>query len=321
MVAVVMHRTLYYKGIQLPQLRSFCLAASEGNFTTAARALGLSVATVWQQVRSLERELGTTLLCRRGRNVELTSEGRLLMELVQPHISGLDSLVPLFHSRRAQLPVLFSVASSNYLVSYHLPRPVQEFAAQYPSVRLNLLTGIGSEGVERVEVGEVNLGVVSYDPDEPRSPAVQCEHLFDMHYTLITAADHPLARKKRVRPHDLVEYPIILQPRSGYNYRTLERLLRRHNLLDRMHIVLESPSTDTVLTYVRLGVGIALIYAGPDLARSLPGLRLRGFDPALPRLTVDLVVRKGAHLPEHAEAFCRLVHRYLKEPTNGAKPP
>ena len=314
-----MHRTRYYKGIQLPQLRSFCLAAGAGNFTAAARALGLSVATVWQQVRSLERELGATLLCRRGRVVEITPEGRLLLELVQPHINGLDSLVPLFHSRRAQLPVPFAVASSNYLVSYHLPRPVQEFVALYPSVRLNLLTGIGSEGVERVEVGEVSLGVVSYDPDEPRSASVACEHLFDMHYTLVTAADHPLVRKKRVRPHDLVEYPLLLQPRTGYNYRMLERLLRRHGLFDRMHVVLESPSTDTVLTYARLGVGVALIYVGLDLGRSLPGLRLRVFDPELPRLTVDLVVRKGAHLPEHAEVFRRLVRQHLQAPVNGAK--
>ena len=46
-----------YKEIQLAQLRSFCLAATEGNFTSAAKALGLSASTVWQQVRALEREL------------------------------------------------------------------------------------------------------------------------------------------------------------------------------------------------------------------------------------------------------------------------
>jgi DNA-binding transcriptional LysR family regulator len=42
-----------YKELQLPQLRSFCLAATEGNFTSAARALGLAASTVWQQVRAL----------------------------------------------------------------------------------------------------------------------------------------------------------------------------------------------------------------------------------------------------------------------------
>src|SRR5947209_8833707 len=90
-----------YKEIQLAQLRSFCLAATEGNFTAAAKALDLSASTVWQQVRALERVLQAKLLRRRGRAVELTDEGRLLVELVQPHVSGLDSLRRFFEARRA----------------------------------------------------------------------------------------------------------------------------------------------------------------------------------------------------------------------------
>src|SRR5438105_2107771 len=93
-----------YKDIQLPQLRGFCLAATEGNFTAAAAVLGLSVSAVWQQVRALERELGVTLLRRQGRSVELTPSGRLLLELAQPHVSGIDSLARLFEARQAELP-------------------------------------------------------------------------------------------------------------------------------------------------------------------------------------------------------------------------
>ncbi len=70
-----MNRTDRYKEIQLPQLRSFCVVATEGNFTAAARRLGLSTPTVWQQVRALETHLKTTLIRRRGRVVELTDEG------------------------------------------------------------------------------------------------------------------------------------------------------------------------------------------------------------------------------------------------------
>src|SRR5262245_32393070 len=100
-----------YKELQLPQLRSFCLAATEGSFTAAAKALGLSNSTVWQQVRALERQLRARLLRRRGRAVEVTDEGRLLLDLVQPHVSGLDSLSRLFEARRADLPQELVVAS------------------------------------------------------------------------------------------------------------------------------------------------------------------------------------------------------------------
>src|SRR5262249_49546729 len=122
-----MSRRFRYKDIQLPQLRSFCLAATQGNFTAAAKALGLSAPTVWEQVRGLERRLGATLLIRRGRMVELTAEGRLLLHLIQPHVSGLDSLERLFEAQRSELPQRLTVASTPNMLAYHLIGPVQEF--------------------------------------------------------------------------------------------------------------------------------------------------------------------------------------------------
>src|SRR5438309_2110586 len=127
-----------YKEIQLAQLRSFCLAATEGNFTTAAKALGLSASTVWQQVRALERELKAQLLRRRGREVELTDEGRLLLETVQPHVSGLDSLRRFLEARREGIQKELVVASGAYLFANHLPRPVQQFRVEYPAIQVTL---------------------------------------------------------------------------------------------------------------------------------------------------------------------------------------
>lgn len=95
-----MNRTIPYKNIQSPQLRSFCLVATQGSFSAAAEVLQVSVAAVWEQVRALERKLGAELLHRHGRHVELTEEGSLLLDLVQPYLSGLDSLERLFELRR-----------------------------------------------------------------------------------------------------------------------------------------------------------------------------------------------------------------------------
>src|SRR5262249_45068893 len=158
-----------YKEIQLAQLRSFCLTATEGNFTAAAKALGLSASTVWQQVRALERELKAKLLRRRGRAVELTDEGRLLLETVQPHVSGLDSLRRFFEARRAGLHQELVVASGAYLLANHLPRPIQRFRAAWPAIQLTLRVAAWSELRRIVERGEVDLGVLAADPDVPRS--------------------------------------------------------------------------------------------------------------------------------------------------------
>jgi DNA-binding transcriptional LysR family regulator len=308
-----MKRKLFYKGVQLPQLRSFCLAATSGNFTTAARELGLSVPTVWQQVRGLERELEATLLRRRGRTVEVTPEGRLLLELIRPHVSGLDSLGPLFKARRLELPQLLTIASTYYLISFHLPQPVQRFTAAHPAVRLNLRPGLWPDALRLTERGDAHLGVVPYDPDEPRTSALEYEPLFELRLMVLTAANHPLARKKRLRSEDLVEYPMVLQPRENYGHRMLERILRRHDLIERMHVVMESHSTHAILKYVALGVGIAVIYVSAELGRDQPGIALRVFDPELPGLPVALVWRKGAHLSPAVEVFREELRRALRQ--------
>jgi DNA-binding transcriptional LysR family regulator len=306
-----------YKTVQLSQLRTFCLAAAEGNFTATARSLGLSVPTVWQQVRALEEQMETTLLRRQGRALELTQEGRLLLELIQPHVSGLDSLLPLFKKRCTELGAPLNIASTHYLISYHLPRPVREFTRLLPPVRLKLIAGLWSEATRHVERGEADLGVTSYDRELPRRPSLDYDHLFDMRFTLIVAPDHPLAGQKRLRLGDLVKYPIILGPRESCGRKTLERLLLGEDLLGAMHVVMENQSTDAILRYVASGVGIALLYARHDLSHHFPQLRFRVFDPKLPGLPVALVWRKGAHLSAPADEFRRLVRRFLAENPNG----
>jgi DNA-binding transcriptional LysR family regulator len=308
--AFAMANTHHYKDLQLPQLRSFCLAAARG-FTGAADTLGLSVSAVWQQVRALERQLGAVLLRRRGRAVELTAEGQLLVELIQPHIHGLDSLSRLFEARRQQFPQQVSVAATEYLLSYNLPKAVHEFTAAHPDVRLSLRADTPQAVVRMVEDGQVDLGITPYYRDEPHSQALDYVELFDRQFTLLASCDHPLARKKRLTPNDLASYPMIMPPHGSFSHRTLERLLHRNDLAGRIQVLMESRTIGVVCHYAALGFGIALLYVGPEICQFLPDLRLRPFDPQLETLAVALVVRKNSHLAEPVRHFRAVVCRVL----------
>lgn len=302
-----MARDIRYKDIQLPQLRSFCVAASERNFTTAAHALGLSVPTVWNQVRALERRLRTSLMRRRGRAVELTPEGRLLLDLVHPHVSGLDSLVPLFQSLQAGLPRQLVVASNPHLISSVLLEPSRTFSARFPSVRLKLHVSVMHyEVVQMVERGEADLGMILYDRDVPHGTLLTYERLFDLQFVLLTPRGHPLARKKKVTPHDLVEHPLILPPTQAYARQVLERLLRRHDLEDRAHIVLETALLDIIRKYVAAGLGISLVHLEKQSQR-LDDVEVRVLDPGRDCVSVAALFRKGAHLSEPVQQFRQIL--------------
>jgi DNA-binding transcriptional LysR family regulator len=307
-----MRRKDRYQDIQLNQLRSFCLAALEGNFTATAKKLGLSVATVWEQVRALERKFQSTLLRRHGHAVEVTPEGRLLLELIQPCVGTLDSLERVFAAQRSELPQVLTVLSTGYLVSYHLVQPVQEFTAANPAVRLRLLANPWSQGMlQRLESGEAEIGVIYYSPDEPRHASVDYEDLFEMQLVLLTATAHPLARKKHLSMTDLVEYPLIGTPNEHYCHKVVNRLLQRHALQERAHFVLENNSLDVICKYVAAGTGIALLYTGPGKADRVPGVQQRVFDPTLDKMSAAIVVRKGSYLSGPAKSFRSIVRRFL----------
>jgi DNA-binding transcriptional LysR family regulator len=302
-----------YKEIQLPQLRSFCLAAAEGNFTSAARALGLSTSTVWQQVRGLERRLRARLLRRKGRAVELTDEGRQLLELVQPHVSGLDSLVRAFEARRAEAPRELVVASGAYLFAHHLSQPIQQFRAGHPSIVVILRISAWSALHRLIERGEVDVAVLAVDPDLPRSPSLEYEHLFDEPLSLLAPSGHPLTRVRALRPEHLVKYPLILPPKGGADRTSIERFFRKHNLAGQAQTAMICGLVDVAREYVLAGVGIALVYVTDDIVRGAPGLQMRVLAPEVEGLPIEMAVRKGAHLSEHVQQFRRVVRQCLSE--------
>ena len=84
-----------WKSDSLPPLewvRVFEAAGRTGNFTEAAREIGLTQAAVSQRIRNLELRLGTRLFDRRARGVVLTVDGEAWL----PHVQ--DALQALAHS-------------------------------------------------------------------------------------------------------------------------------------------------------------------------------------------------------------------------------
>lgn len=308
-----MARTYRYKDMQLAQLRSFCLAARERNFTVAARKLGLSASTVWEQLRALERMLGCTLLRREGRTIELTPEGRLLLDIVQPHIEAIDSLKRLFDEGRAQLSPHLVIASSQYLLRFHLPEPIQEFTAAFPNVQLKIQLPTSQHLVSVVEEQIADIAVCAYEPEEPRSDVLHYEPLLELPLQLLTSRKHPLAKKKHVTLADLVDYPVILPAVGSVMRKLLDRLLHRHNLSGRLQVIMETPMFDTIQQYVEMGLGIGLMYIRVP-PKTLPNIHLRPIAESQIPLSIAMVVRKHGNLPQPLLDFQRIVRQSLRNP-------
>ncbi|HXC92226.1 MAG TPA: LysR family transcriptional regulator [Stellaceae bacterium] len=127
----------------LAALRTFEAVARQLSFTRAADELALTQSAVSHQIRALEDHLGTSLFGRLHRGIELTDEGRVLLEGVR---AGLDTVL-LASERvrsRGRVGVLTVAAPAAFATWWLVPR-LGRFAALHPEIEVRIAAMDGRE--------------------------------------------------------------------------------------------------------------------------------------------------------------------------------
>lgn len=120
----------------LRQVSYFVAVAEQGSFTLAATRLRISQPSLSQQVRALERDLGTSLLERIPRGARLTAAGREFLPEARAMLAA---------SQRGRLAVRqinaleggeLEIATVRSLAVGVLPTVIGEFRQRHPRVRI-----------------------------------------------------------------------------------------------------------------------------------------------------------------------------------------
>ncbi|WP_031521957.1 LysR family transcriptional regulator [Siccibacter colletis] len=119
-------------------MQLFVRVAELESFSRAADTLGLPKGSVSRQIQALETHLGTRLLHRTTRRVQLTQDGMVYYERARDLLANLDELDGLFlhdpASISGRLRVDTSVAVAKNVLIPRLPA----FLQQYPGIELEL---------------------------------------------------------------------------------------------------------------------------------------------------------------------------------------
>src|SRR5258708_34272009 len=95
--------------MEIHQVRYFCAIVRTGSFTRAAEQLGIAQPSLSQQIRVLEKQVGTPLFERLGRSVRLTASGEALrqraLDILQQVAAAESSLANLQEGVRGRLRI------------------------------------------------------------------------------------------------------------------------------------------------------------------------------------------------------------------------
>jgi DNA-binding transcriptional LysR family regulator len=288
----------YYKGNPLKQLRAFCAVARNGKMVDAATELFLSQSAISLQVRALEDALETQLFERRGPRIQLTPDGKKLLDMARPLVEGIDSLNERFkkevHGSLETGEVVIAAGESTII--YIMPKLVARFRERYPDIHVQLRNVTGRDGLAMIREDEVDFAVGSI-MDVPRDISYTPLYSFDP--ALIMPLDHPLAEKDDIQLEDIAPYGLILPPRRLTTWRMVDRVFQQ--LKVPYNVVLEVGGWEVIKRFVELGFGISIVTS--ICLRDGDELVARNMSRFFPKRSYGVVMRRGRHLPAPARAF------------------
>jgi len=291
--------------VELAQLETFLAVAEERSFSRAAERLRRTQPAVSQVVRKLESELGERLFDRSLRDGTLTDAGRLLQEyaheLLNLRKEAQASLKELRQLQKGQL----TVAANEYTILYLLP-VLDEFRRVHPGIRVAVQRSLASEVAKRLHEHEVELGVLSFQPEDTQ---LRCVVVYRDELAFVVPPSHPLAGSKEVRIRQLgAENFAAHNVPSPYRARVIAAFQRHKTPL---HMDVELPTIEAIKKFVAMGNGVALV---PRLCVEQEVLRGDLVIVPVRELAFErklrVVYRKSGALSHAAQAFLKMVEAF-----------
>jgi DNA-binding transcriptional LysR family regulator len=225
--------------------------------TKGAELLGISQSAASAAIRALEQQNQVQLFHRVGRNIELSSAGNRFLPEAKAVIERAALALLVLENASDSMVGSLSIAASQTIASYWLPRRLAAFHELHPSVRLDVMIGNTREVESRVLDGRADLGLVE---GRTRSDVLVRTRV-DLD-RLVLVASHSFAAKLPVDGPDLSAMRWIVRENGSGTREALEDAASREGLsMDQLQISLVLPNNEAIRQAVEAGAGAALISA------------------------------------------------------------
>lgn len=236
----------------MSKYRVFCTVVELGSFTAAAERLNYSQSAVSQTIKTLEQELGTTLLSRQTHRLQLTRDG----ESYLPYLQEIAAAEGRLERRKAELSQLqtseLRLGTFTSVSRTYLPPRIQAFSARYPGVCFSMRQGEYNEIAQWLSDGRIDLGFTNMDAYPPQEGQL----LFEDRMIAVLPKSHPLAERAEISLKDLAGEPFLMLDEGKFS--VVRRAFEKEGLTpDVRYFVYDDY---TILSMVQLGLGNSLLY-------------------------------------------------------------
>jgi len=235
-------------------LKTFVTVVENKDFSLTAEELYLSHPNVSSQIQSLEEELGTELLHRSSKHIELTQAGQIYYEYAKQILHLHDKAQREIKQLLNPVAGALKVGASYTIGEYILPCLVAEFAAQYPKVDIETSIANTEEITQAVLANRLDIGLVE---GEVSHSDLIIRPIMEDEIILVVPNQHPLSRLPIATSEHLQDQVWILRENGSGTRAFSDKLFKEWGIEPRKTYIFGSGQA--VKQAVIAGLGIALV--------------------------------------------------------------
>jgi LysR family transcriptional regulator, transcription activator of glutamate synthase operon len=251
--------------VELRQLQYLSTIARTGGFRRAADELDVSQATLSEQIKFLEHELGVRLFDRGTRSLTLTEPGRVLLERAERVLEEVkaahDEMLEFAHLDRGQLIVGTMTGNG----PYWLPGFLAAFMRRYPHLDVTLVERVSGVLLKMLDARDIHVACLLVPAvGEIVPPDVSVRKIYTRELAVVVSHGHRLARRQSVSLEEIATERLILTSPDEAPRVVVDRAFRAHGIEPLVGFEADDPATLIGLAAEGVAIGIT----GDHVART-----------------------------------------------------
>ena len=241
--------------LSLTNLETLCWIARLGTFTAAAERLHTSQPAISNRVKELEQALGVRLFHRQGRKMELTIQGRDLVQRSQPLLNRLEDVVVSLDNPAAATGIIQMGVGEIVAVTWFAGL-MARLNQQMPQVIYEIEVGLTVNMRQKLELAKLDVAIVAAPIESSRittTPLGGVNARWMIAPALRLQAGKRLASVKQM----LEYYPVWCLARPSHMHPMAIETLRRHGVTAKN--ISTSDNIQSIVELVADRAGIALL--------------------------------------------------------------
>lgn len=242
--------------MNLNHLSYFRVLAKLEHYTQASDELSITQPSLSYAMSSLEKDLGTYLFEKQGRNVKLTKYGKIYFEYVDRALSELEKGEKKIRELTNEATGIIELGYIYTLGPSFIPSLIKEFTSIEENKKIKFSFGQGTTNslIEELKSEKFDMIFCSYVENQEE---IEFIPIANEELVVIVSNDHELAKKDKIDLIELDNYPFIGFGQKSGARPLIDGLFEKVNLTP--NIICEVEEDNAIAGLVEINYGISIV--------------------------------------------------------------